>query len=88
MKNKKCKCKKFTGYTKGYICRSCKLPIYSEEQAREVDRLREEQEARVDKTTGRMKVILPPTLYKLAVKTYGEKYIMEHYVEDKPVPSV
>ena len=28
-KNIICKCKKFSGYTIGYICRICKLPIYA-----------------------------------------------------------
>ena len=28
-KNIICKCKKFGGYTEGYICRICKLPMYA-----------------------------------------------------------
>ncbi len=40
MTEKLCKCKKFSGYTVGYICRSCHLSIYTKEQKAEVDALR------------------------------------------------
>lgn len=43
---KKNRCKHNTGYTEGYICRTCKKPIYTQKQAREVDKMREIQEAK------------------------------------------
>lgn len=31
-----CKCKKFGGYTKGYVCRICKKPIYSKKRLEKI----------------------------------------------------
>lgn len=39
----------------------------------------------IDKTTGRMKVIVPPYVYKVMLGVYGKKHTEEHYIKDKKV---